>query len=168
MPFYRVMGSLSLFLPPRRQHKQFQVSSALSSTASHLLVTRYTRAAFIACKRSGCCNAHVWAFAANLEWRINRCHDVARQLFDVGMKQFSSDMDYVLECVEESSMALYSNTLLGFYSYAGTRNFWIARAATTTRALCLRLLLAGTDVFRVPIVFGDILSLRMFQAKLEA
>ena len=34
-----------------------------------------------------------------MEWRINRCDDVARQLFDVGMKQFSSDIDFVLECV---------------------------------------------------------------------
>ncbi len=39
----------------------------------------------------------MWAFAANLEWRINRCYDVARQLFDVGMKQFSSDLDFVLQ-----------------------------------------------------------------------
>lgn len=55
------------------------------------------RAAFITCKRSGFCNALIWAFAANLEWRMNRCPDVARMLFEAGMKQFSNDTDFVLE-----------------------------------------------------------------------
>ena len=66
-------------------------------SALHHTLTPRARAAFIACKRSGGCTAHVWAFAANLEWRINRCYDVARQLFDVGMKQFSSELDFVLQ-----------------------------------------------------------------------
>ena len=57
----------------------------------------FFRAAFIACKRSGCCTALIWAFAANLEWRMNRCQDVARRLFEVGMRQFSHDIDFVLE-----------------------------------------------------------------------
>jgi hypothetical protein len=73
------------------------------STLLQRIMTPRSRAAFIACKRSGCCTAHVWAFAANLEWRINRCYDIARQLFDVGMKQFSNDMDFVLECASSAA-----------------------------------------------------------------
>jgi hypothetical protein len=82
-------------------------------------ITSKIRAAFIACKRSGVCTAHVWAFAANLEWRLNRCPEVARQLFDVGMKQFSNDIDFVLEYA-----GLFSGSCNGLFSCrVGTLSF---------------------------------------------
>jgi hypothetical protein len=79
------------------------------------------RAAFIACKRSGHCTALIWAFAANMEWRMNRCPDIARRLFEAGMKQFSNDTDFVLEY----DQFCYKNTCpsLAFYFHSGTYNF---------------------------------------------